>query len=360
MSPSPPPPLFPAHSRRYIAAFQFSAWHAAFARVSPRAVVTHPLDGAFRAYLEADGVVVPEGADDGVSDPSSDEDDATEPDAPARPRPAFPHLDAQIRAAVREYDAVFPKLNWTAPQDASWILPTLRCTSPADVYLLLKSSDFVSHDVDPQLAFAGCAPGPGPSTASDRPEHPHDLELVLKKWHPMDRGREFRCFVRDEILIGISQRDVNYYPHLNEQDTRDKILRSIVYFWVRHVRLKFVGGGDYVFDIHMTRDLSSAHILDFNPYHPKTDALLFTYDELLQLLMSASTSAAASTPDEPSFTPVLRTITSASHPAAARNAPSNQHNAVPFEALQMSAGNDIGTFSAMWQEELQKSMYEDE
>jgi D123 len=111
----------------------------------------------------------------------------------------------------------------------------------------------------------------------------------------------------------------------------------------------------------MTRDLSSAHILDFNPYHPKTDALLFTYDELLQLLVSASsTSTAAPTSDESLFTPVLRTITSASHPAAARNAPSNQHNAVPFEALQMSAGGDIGTFSAMWQEELQKSMYEDE
>lgn len=117
-----------------------------------------------------------------------------------------------------------------------------------------------------------------------------------------------------------------------------------------------------IFDIHLTRDLSSAHILDFNPYHPKTDPLLFTYDEILQLLVSASTSAA---PDLASdflqgqyFPPVLRIIDSPSHPAASRNAPQHQHNAVPFDVLQMSEGNDIATFSRRWQEELAKNICE--
>ena len=32
----------------------------------------------------------------------------------------------------------------------------LKCMSPADVYLLLKSSDFVQHDLDPALVFNGC------------------------------------------------------------------------------------------------------------------------------------------------------------------------------------------------------------
>ena len=34
-------------------------------------------------------------------------------------------------------------------QDAYWVLPgnTLKCSSPADVYLLLKSSDFIHHDL---------------------------------------------------------------------------------------------------------------------------------------------------------------------------------------------------------------------
>lgn len=116
-----------------------------------------------------------------------------------------------------------------------------------------------------------------------------------------------------------------------------------------------------IFDIHLTRDLSSAHILDFNPYHPKTDSLLFTYDELLQLLNSASfiTSDFPDLLHGQSFTPVIRTIPSPSHPAASRNAPTNQHNAIPFDALQMSEGNDIATFSNRWQDELKRNVYGD-
>ena len=118
-----------------------------------------------------------------------------------------------------------------------------------------------------------------------------------------------------------------------------------------------------IFDLHLTRDLSSAHILDFNPYHPKTDPLLFTYEELLQLLISASiVNASDVAPDSmhgQSFAPVLRTISSPSHPAVSRSVPTNQHNAIPFEALQMSEGNDIATFSNKWQDELERNLHED-
>ena len=30
-----------------------------------------------------------------------------------------------------------------------------------------------------------------------------DYELVLKKWKPMNTGNEFRCFVRNNELIGL-------------------------------------------------------------------------------------------------------------------------------------------------------------
>jgi len=36
---------------------------------------------------------------------------------------------------------------------------------------------------------------------ADRPPK-YDLELVLRKWYPVDRGRELRCFVRANELIG--------------------------------------------------------------------------------------------------------------------------------------------------------------
>lgn len=73
----------------------------------------------------------------------------------------------------------------------------LKCMSPADVYLLLKSSDFVQHDLDPELVFDGCDPAHDPKAPV-----PYELELVLRKWYPVDRARELRCFVRQEALIG--------------------------------------------------------------------------------------------------------------------------------------------------------------
>ena len=75
----------------------------------------------------------------------------------------------------------------------------LKCTSPVDVYLLLKSSDFVQHDLDLDLIFDGCDPADRAETTAS-----YELELVLRKWYPVDRARELRCFVRQEVLIGSS------------------------------------------------------------------------------------------------------------------------------------------------------------
>ncbi len=74
----------------------------------------------------------------------------------------------------------------------------LKCVSPADVYLLLKSSDFVLHDIDTTQLFSGCEPSV--DDEAGMPEY--NLELVLRKWYPVDRSRELRCFVRREILLG--------------------------------------------------------------------------------------------------------------------------------------------------------------
>jgi len=99
-------------------------------------------------------------------------------------------------------------------------------------------------------------------------------------------------------------------------------------------------------DVLLTRDLSRFHILDFNPYAPRTDALLFTYDELATLSASAPTS------------PTLRVIDSRAHPAAARNAPEHQHNMVPLEALTLSEGRDVEEFAAAWMDQVRRGAAE--
>ena len=74
--------------------------------------------------------------------------------------------------------------------------PPMKCMSPSDVYMLLRSFDFILHDLESSQLFEGC----------DQPaRHPeYQLELVLRKWYPVDRSRELRCFVRRETLLGMS------------------------------------------------------------------------------------------------------------------------------------------------------------
>ncbi|KAG1905082.1 D123-domain-containing protein, partial [Suillus fuscotomentosus] len=164
----------------------------------------------------------------------------------------FPDLDERIRQIIKEYGAIFPKLNFYSPKDASWVLPPsspLKCTSPSDVYILLKSSDFISHDLSIDAIFEGCQCDP-----SNPPSY--QLELVLRKWYSIDRSREFRCFVREGRLIGISQRDTNLYDPMNEPKTQNKILETLWHFWEEKIESEWHGQQDYGFNVLMTRDLS--------------------------------------------------------------------------------------------------------
>ena len=72
--------------------------------------------------------------------------------------------------------------------------PPLKCTTVDDVYLLLKSSDFVTHDLD--HAYDDC------EDADQGDARSPEYRLVLKKWFAMPKSHEFRCFVRDRKLIG--------------------------------------------------------------------------------------------------------------------------------------------------------------
>jgi len=343
MSTPPSHPIFPVQTPDYLLSFQFSSWYPTFSSISIKSTVIRPLDEAFKEYLDSDGVFVPEGSDNAPVESSlSDEEDGDEhtDDAAVGRSFSFPDLDERIRQTIGEYGAVFPKLNFSSPKDASWVLPPsspLKCTAPSDVYLLLKSSDFVSHDLSIDTVFEGCR-----YDTSNPPSY--QLELVLRKWYPIDRSREFRCFVREGRLTGISQRDTNFYDFMNEPQTQQKIVEALQRLWEDGIRSKWLRQQDYVFDVLMTRDLSRGHVLDFNPYAPRTDPLLFTYEELLSVFILRSS------------TPELRIIDSPLHPAATRNAPAHQHNMLPIEALALSSGRDIDEFSNLWQKEIQQSM----
>ena len=64
------------------------------------------------------------------------------------------------------------------------------------MYLLLKSSDFITHDLSADSVFEGCVDG-------DDMSEGYQLELVLRKWFALDPSREMRAFVRDGVLVGM-------------------------------------------------------------------------------------------------------------------------------------------------------------
>ena len=71
---------------------------------------------------------------------------------------------------------VFPKLNWSAPRDATWIScdKTLKCKFVSDILLLVKSSDFALRDLT--QPFLHC------EDAAEVDERAEQLFLVLRQW----------------------------------------------------------------------------------------------------------------------------------------------------------------------------------
>ena len=98
-------------------------------------------------------------------------------------------------------------------------------------------------------------------------------------------------------------------------------------------------------DIYLSIDLDDVVLVDFNPYRPTTDPLLFDYPDLLDIL---ETSQTAST-NRPRL-PILRVIDSKGHPDANRNIPTYGSNMMPWELVEMSHGRSLVEFRETWDE----------
>ncbi|WVO18590.1 hypothetical protein L204_106309 [Cryptococcus depauperatus] len=366
--PSPPSQefeLFPALTRSQIDASRTSAWYETFADITTPATIIDleslGEEEEFMRWLEADSIFLPEGSE--RSQPKhnleserlrSDSNASDDSESSVPPVYHLPRLNQAIREAIEKYGgAVFPKLNWTSPKDAAFILPQtstgpLHCSSPADVYLLLKSSDFISHGVDNLTAYSGTN-NESLIGLSTRPK----IELVLKKFENLNSAGEIRCFIRNRTLIGITQRDMNFYNHLQSEDTQLKICQTAREFFEDEIRENYEGGDDYVFDLYLSPNFQHATIIDFQPYRPSTDALLFTYEELLRLLLLAPS---PENDHSSVHLPTLRVIDSMTHPAATRNAPAYQSNMLPLEMMEMSQGRNMAEFKEAWEDAIRAGM----
>lgn len=304
-----------------VRACSFNAWYPQFRALAPQSEVI-PLSQEFVTYLLADGVFVSEDntalpvrREENIFEcPDSaftrgDEQDSSgdDEDVADTSKKSFPEIEDAIDAALaRLGGAALPKLNWSAPKDTVWLFQhgSMKCQTKDEVLLMLKSSDNLVHDLC--HAFQQCADCP--------PEPPTEpFVLVLKKWLDMKPSMEFRCFVRDRRLIGISQRNVgDFYPFLPAM--ADELADRLDVFFEDHIAPAFSATA-YAFDAYLA-STGRIRLVDFNPWGGATLPLLFTWAELEELA-AASTgegegeAADAASGDLGQDLPVVRVVDSA-------------------------------------------------
>ena len=257
--------------------------------ITPRARLV-PLPRPFLDYLRADGIVLPSDdadvhpewsdADDSGIFSASDEavnladSDSEDEDVAARWRSTH----NAIKNVIAELGGkVAPKLNWSAPKDATWMnANTMICRDPSEIYLLLKSSDFITHDLE--HAFDDTAESPSSNLTIDSIPYHLVLRKAVQQWNP---SVEFRCFVRGRRLLCMCQRDLNYYDFLFSMVGQ---LRSRIqeFFDVR-LRDTFPNE-NFVFDVYVPSPYDRVWLVDINPWAPRTDPLLFSWMEILSML----------------------------------------------------------------------------
>lgn len=292
-------------------ACQFSSWYPKFRNLNKnpdssateqytyalnnitiRSIIISPLPPEFIQFLKSDGVILPQGAesvssflptqikDDWSSDSDNDEISSSKKD-PTDSQYHFPTLNEQIQNALNILGPCIPKLNWSAPRDVTWMnAATLKCETVGDVYLLLKSSDFCMFDLEHALDDID-------QTEISEEEVTLEYELVLRKWSNLHKSMEFRCFVSNHQFIAISQRNHSeHYPHLKKEYM--KIRSLLIDFYDEFIHGNFADGliQNYVFDVYVDKN-ERVWLIDFNLWSTRTDALLFTWGDLMQLQSDA-------------------------------------------------------------------------
>ncbi|XP_019316332.1 cell division cycle protein 123 homolog isoform X4 [Panthera pardus] len=222
--------------KEHVLRCQFSAWYPLFRSLTIKSVIL-PLPQNVKDYLLDDGTLVVSGREDPPTCSQPDSDDEAEEiqwsddeNTATLTAPEFPEFTTKVQEAINSLGgSVFPKLNWSAPRDAYWIAmnSSLKCKTLSDIFLLFKSSDFITRDFT--QPFIHCT--------DDSPDPCIEYELVLRKWCELIPGAEFRCFVKENKLIVV----FDVY-----RDSRGKV-------W----------------------------LIDFNPFGEVTDSLLFTWEELI-------------------------------------------------------------------------------
>jgi hypothetical protein len=102
--------------------------------------------------------------------------------------------------------------------------------------------------------------------------------LFVRQWMEIPPCAEFRCFMRNRALVGISQYDcINVGPSEYIRSRAEMIESSIRVFFAEFVKRVHVD--EVVFDVFVTENGASCRstLLDLNPFSPMSDSCLFKW-----------------------------------------------------------------------------------
>ena len=155
-------------------------------------------------------------------------------------------------------DGCFIKLGSRSPKDA-WLINKygMCCKDGKSAVALLFDSERIMDDL--RLA-----------------EYNNYLPyIVLRKWIDIDPWREFRCFIRNGELVGISQYFYqSYFPEIieNKEDI-EKVIKDKV----KTIR-SLLPTNTVIVDFVYNNDKTTT-IIEFNPYDIDTDPCLFNWKQ---------------------------------------------------------------------------------
>ena len=156
-------------------------------------MITHKLielDNDFKKYLLLDGISI----------------------APEEKKLISRDISDKIVNEIKTHDYVFVKLNSKAPTDSEFLCCQLKCFSIDDILTLLKGSERLNNVFNPYSKNY----------------------LVIKPWYKIEHKNEFRCYLINKRLKGISQKYINLYE---EYDDIDKIRECIIeYIYSKEVK----------------------------------------------------------------------------------------------------------------------------